>query len=82
MRILLLLILISSPATFACSGNYNDPDGKDIFFYEECLHINRGKFTDALHQKCKKYSNEQRIKHNMIWKVYAKSCIFLFYIAI
>ena len=41
----------------ACGGNYIDPDGGNVFFYEECLHINRGKFTEELHQKCKKYSD-------------------------
>ena len=41
----------------ACGGNYLDPDGENIYFYEECLHINRGKFTEELHQKCKKYSD-------------------------
>ena len=62
----LTLTLISFPYAFACSGNYVDPDGKDIFFYEECLHMNRGKFTDELHQKCEEYSNKQMIKHNKI----------------
>ena len=62
----LTMVLISSPYIFACSGNYDDPDGKDIFFYEECLHMNRGKFTDELHQKCKEYSKKEMIKNNMI----------------
>ena len=66
MRIVLIMILISSPGVFGCSNDYIDPDGKDIFFYEECLHMNRGKFTDELHQKCKEYSNKQMIKNNMI----------------
>ena len=39
----------------ACGGSYLDPDGKDIYFYEECLHMER-KFNDEIHQKCKKYS--------------------------
>ena len=39
----------------ACSGSYLDPDGEDIYFYEECLHMER-KFNDEIHQKCKKYS--------------------------
>ena len=55
-----------TPNVLACSGNYIDPDGKDVFFYEECLHMNRGKFTDELHQKCAEYSKKQMIKHNMI----------------
>ncbi len=41
----------------ACGGNYIDPDGGNVFFYEECLHMNRGKFTEELHNKCKKYSD-------------------------
>ena len=41
----------------ACGGNYIDPDGENVFFYEECLHMNRGKFTEELHNKCKKYSD-------------------------
>ena len=50
MKIALVVLL-------ACSGNYLDPDGENIFFYEECLHMNRGQFTEELHQKCKKYSD-------------------------
>ena len=66
MKLFLVAALASSANVFACTNNYIDPDGKNIFFYEECLHMNRGKFTDELHQKCKKYSTEQMIKHNMI----------------
>ncbi len=66
MKIILIAALASSPNIFACGSEYIDPDGKDIFFYEECLHMNRGKFTDELHQKCKEYSNKQMIKNNMI----------------
>ena len=67
MKLIMFAALTLAPNVFACnSGNYIDPDGPDIFFYEECLHMNRGQFTDELHQKCKKYSNEQMIKHNMI----------------
>ena len=65
MKLVLLAVLASSANVFACDSDYIDPDGKDIFFYEECLHMNRGKFTDELHQKCKKYSNKQMIKYNM-----------------
>ena len=65
-KIILFAALASSPNIFACSNEYIDPDGKDIFFYEECLHMNRGKFTDELHQKCAEYSKKQMIKHNMI----------------
>ena len=57
MKILLMLIVVSIPNVFACDGNYIDPDGKDVYFYEECLHMNRGIFTEELHQKCKKYSD-------------------------
>ena len=46
MKIALVILL-------ACSGNYIDPDGGNVFFYEECLHMNRGQFTEELHQKCK-----------------------------
>ena len=77
-RVIIIIILISSPGVFGCSNDYIDPDGENVFFYEECLHMNRGKFTDDLHQKCKKYSNEQMIKHNMIWETYARSCTGLF----
>ena len=50
MKIALVVLL-------ACSGNYIDPDGGNVFFYEECLHMNRGQFTEELHQKCKQYSD-------------------------
>ena len=50
MKLALVLLL-------ACGCIYLDPDGENIYFYEECLHINRGKFTEELHQKCKKYSD-------------------------
>jgi len=66
MKFILLAALASSPNVFACSGDYLDPDGDNVFFYEECLHMNRGKFTDELHQKCEEYSKKQMIKHNMI----------------
>ena len=68
MRIILILILLSTPNILACSDDYIDPDGKNIFFYEECLQINGNKFTDELHQKCKKYSKEQRMKNKMDWE--------------
>ena len=66
MKIILLVALTSSPNLFACGGDYLDPDGDNIFFYEEGLHINRRKFTDELHQKCAEYSKKQIIKNNMI----------------
>ena len=43
----------------ACGGSYLDPDGKDVYFYEECLHMER-KFNDEIHEKCKLYSEEMR----------------------
>jgi len=58
------MIVVSSPNIFACSTNYIDPDGKNVFFYEECLHMNRGQFTEELHRKCKKYSNQKLIINN------------------
>ena len=51
----------------ACGGNYIDPDGENVFFYEECLHMNRGKFTEELHNKCKKYS-DIKLKES-IWPI-------------
>ena len=77
MRIILILILISSQRVFACNENYLDPDGKNVFFYEECLHMNRRIFTEELHQKCKEYSKKQMIENNMIWKIFTRSCIVL-----
>ena len=66
MKFILLAALASSPNVFACGSDYLDPDGDNVFFYEECLHMNRGKFTDELHQKCTEYSKNQMTKHNMI----------------
>ena len=48
----------------ACRGNYIDPDGENVFFYEECLHMNRGQFTEELHNKCKKYS-DMKLEENV-----------------
>ena len=62
MKFVLLIALASSPNLFACGGDYLDPDGDNIFFYEECLHMNRGKFTDELHQKCAEYSKNKLLK--------------------
>ena len=66
--IFLIAAFVSSPNILACGDDYLDPDGKDVFFYEECLHMNRGKFTEKLHRKCEKYSNNQMIKYKMIPK--------------
>ena len=49
------MLLVSIPHAYTCSGDYLDPDGENVFFYEECLHMER-KFNDEIHQKCKKYS--------------------------
>ena len=57
MILFLSLLLASTSHVYACSGNYIDPDGDNIYFYEECLHMNRGKFPEELSQKCKKYSD-------------------------
>ncbi len=66
MKFILLAALASSPNVFACGSEYLDPDGDNVFFYEESLHMNRGKFTDELHQKCAEYSKKQMIKNKMI----------------
>jgi|TARA_B100000242_G_C42973126_1_gene451576 hypothetical protein len=42
----------------ACENSDYNPDG-DYFFYEECLHKNRGKFTEELNAKCTKYAKEK-----------------------
>ena len=62
MKFILLAALASSPNLFACGSDYLDPDGDNVFFYEECLHMNRGKFTDKLHQKCAEYSKNKLLK--------------------
>ena len=63
--IFLIAAFVSSPNILACSDNYIDPDGKDVYFYEECLHVER-KFNDETHDKCKQYSEKQMIKYKMI----------------
>ena len=65
MKILLMLIVVSIPNVFACDGDYIDPDGKDVYFYEECLHVER-KFNDQTHNKCKQYSEEKIRINSMI----------------
>ena len=42
----------------ACENSEYNPDG-DYFFYEECLHKNRGKFTEELNSMCTKYAEEK-----------------------
>ena len=49
----------------ACGGSYLDPDGEDIFYYEECLHVER-KFNDEIHEKCKQYSEQKIIEYQSI----------------
>mgnify|MGYP001170791084 CR=1 FL=1 len=57
---LLYILLVSQIIypVFACDNSENNPDG-DYFFYEECLHMNRGKFTEELNIKCTKYAEEK-----------------------
>ena len=54
---ILLITQIINPA-IACENSEYNPDG-DYFFYEECLHKNRGKFTEELNAKCTKYAEEK-----------------------
>ena len=65
MKLFLMMLLASTSHVSACSSNYIDPDGKDVYFYEECLHVER-KFNDEIHNKCRKYSEKQMIKYKMI----------------
>jgi len=59
MKLILPAALVASPNVIACSGDYHDPGGSNVFFYEECLHMNRGKFTDELHQQSAEYSENK-----------------------
>ena len=65
MKLLLMLIVVSIPNVFACDGDYIDPDGKDLYYFEECMHMER-KFNDAIFEKCKQYSEKQMIKYKKI----------------
>tara|TARA_Y100000589_G_scaffold83935_1_gene77865 strand:+ start:395 stop:598 length:204 start_codon:yes stop_codon:yes gene_type:complete len=67
MKLFLVAALASSANVFACTNNYIDPDGKNIFFYEECLHMNRGKLTEKLNDKCTKYAKE-KLKKELLSK--------------
>ena len=63
----LLNILLASQLIYpsvACENSEFNPDG-DSFFYEECLHKNRGKFTEELNDKCTKYA-EEKLKEEII----------------
>ena len=61
----LLTVLLTYPV-IACENSEFNPDG-EYFFYEECLHKNRGKFTEELNTKCTKYAEEQ-LKEEMIFR--------------
>ena len=65
MKLLLMLIVVSIPNVFACDVDYIYHDGKDVYFYEECLHVER-KFNDQTHNKCKQYSEEKIRINSMI----------------
>ena len=60
---ILLTFQLSHPI-IACENSEFNPDG-DSFFYEECLHKNRGKFTEELNAKCTKYA-EDKLKEEII----------------
>ena len=62
---LLLAAHIINPLIASENSDYN-PDG-DYFFYEECLHKNRGKFTEELNTKCTKYA-EEKLKKRFIFR--------------
>ena len=49
----------------ACGVDYIDPDGKDIYYFEECLHMER-KYNQEIHQKCKTYSDMKLQERNLI----------------
>ena len=61
MKLVLMLLLASTSHVSACSSNYIDPDGKEIYFFEECLHMER-KFNDEIYKKCKLYSEQMRLQ--------------------
>jgi len=48
---IILIFLISIPSAFACDATAN----KEYYWYEQCLHQNRQKFTKQLDEKCRKY---------------------------
>ena len=60
---LLMLLLALTPRAYACSEDHVDPDGHNLFYYDECLHMER-KFNDEIHEKCKLYSEQMRSKYN------------------
>ena len=60
-----MMLLVSTPRAYTCSGDYVDPDGPDLYFYDECLHMER-KFNDEIHEKCKQYSEQKIIEYQSI----------------
>ena len=56
-----MMLLVSTPRVYTCSEDYQDPDGPDLFYYEECLHVER-KFNDEIHEKCKLYSENKQAR--------------------
>ena len=60
---LLMLLLAPTPRAYSCSEDHVDPDGPNLFYYDECLHMER-KFNDEIHEKCKLYSEQMRSKYN------------------
>ncbi len=67
MKFLYFLLAVQlTPLIIACENSEFNPDG-DYFFYEECLHKNRGKFTEELNAKCTKYA-EEKLKEEMIFR--------------
>ena len=58
-----MLLLASTPRAYTCSEDYVDPDRENVFYYDECLHMER-KFNDEIHEKCKLYSEQMRSKYN------------------
>ena len=54
-----MILLAPTPHAYTCSEDYVDPDGENVFYYDECLHMER-KFNDEIHEKCKLYSEQMR----------------------
>ena len=61
-----MMLLVSTPRVYTCSsGDYVDPDGKDLYYFEECMHMER-KFNDEIFKKCKQYSEQKIIEYQSI----------------
>ena len=56
MKLVLMLLLVQSSLVHACSSNDIDPDGENVYYYEECLHTARA-YNDEIHQGCIEYSS-------------------------